>query len=332
MRLCGVAMVLVLLAGTSAAGAQEWARKMFDATSHDFGTVARGSKIEHRFKITNLYEEDVHITAVRSSCGCTTPEIAQRTLKTFESAELVATFNTRDFLGQRSATLTVTFDQPFFAEAQVQINGYVRSDVVLEPAAVEFGTLEAGTPKQQPVQIHYAGRSDWKILQVKSPRDYLHAELREVSRDLGEVRYEVVVRIDERAPAGFFQDYLLLVTNDQQTPEFPLEVSARVQTASSVSPNPLVLGVLEPGQTVVKKLVVRGKAPFRIVGVECPLEGLTCPISDEAKTVHVLGVTFQAPDKPSSLAGELRITTEPRLDLPNVMIRGEVSGERVAGQ
>ena len=64
-------IALGLLPGPVAVG-QEWARKMFDSTEHKFGTVAKGAKAEHRFQIKNLYEEDVHISGVRSSCGCTT--------------------------------------------------------------------------------------------------------------------------------------------------------------------------------------------------------------------------------------------------------------------
>jgi hypothetical protein len=70
----------ILLAALAAAPAmgQEWARKMFEATNHDFVSVARGSKVEYRFNFTNLYKEDVHIASVRSSCGCTTAQFSER--------------------------------------------------------------------------------------------------------------------------------------------------------------------------------------------------------------------------------------------------------------
>ena len=54
---------LLLIAACLVAGlpagplaAQEWAKKMFDTTSHNFGTVARGSKVEHTFTVTNIYQ------------------------------------------------------------------------------------------------------------------------------------------------------------------------------------------------------------------------------------------------------------------------------------
>ena len=40
---------------------------MFDQTSHDFGVVARGAKVEYRFVVTNPYNEDLEIELVRSS-------------------------------------------------------------------------------------------------------------------------------------------------------------------------------------------------------------------------------------------------------------------------
>ena len=108
----------LLVAGTlalavapfDAAVAQEWATKMFSATSHNFGTVAKGSKTEFRFVFRNIYKEDLHVVGVRTSCGCTSPEVTVRDLKTHETGEVIAKFNTRTFLGQHGATLTVTFD------------------------------------------------------------------------------------------------------------------------------------------------------------------------------------------------------------------------------
>ena len=58
------AMVAGLLAWVSTARAQDWARKMFDHTTHDFGVIARGAKVEHRFVVENIYEEDAHIKSV----------------------------------------------------------------------------------------------------------------------------------------------------------------------------------------------------------------------------------------------------------------------------
>src|SRR4051794_26574573 len=99
--------VLLLLSWAGAAQAQEWARKMFTDTTHDFGSVAKAGKTQYRFKFKNIYEEPLHVAGVRSSCGCTSAEASKTDLKTWETGEIIATFNTNSFLGNHSATLTV---------------------------------------------------------------------------------------------------------------------------------------------------------------------------------------------------------------------------------
>src|SRR5690242_19621718 len=106
----------LIAAASPAAWSKEWAVKMFQTTSHDFGHVARGAKAEFAFEVQNLYEEDIHIADVRTSCGCTTPTITKSTLKTWEKGAIVASLNTRSFVGQRNSTLTVVIDKPFYAE------------------------------------------------------------------------------------------------------------------------------------------------------------------------------------------------------------------------
>ena len=147
-RLSSLAL-LVMLSLTGLAAGQDWARKMFETTSHDFGNVARGSKVDYDFKFHNPYKEDAHVMDVRSSCGCTTPRVLKDSMKTYEESAIVASFNTRSFLGQRSATITVVFDKPFYAEVQLQVQGYIRRDIVIHPGDVDLGTVDQGTPVEK---------------------------------------------------------------------------------------------------------------------------------------------------------------------------------------
>ena len=68
---------------------------MFKTTSHDFGTVARGTDKSFAFELTNLYEEDVHIASVRSTCGCTDARLTKKSLKTWQKGQIVTTLNTK---------------------------------------------------------------------------------------------------------------------------------------------------------------------------------------------------------------------------------------------
>lgn len=310
-RKIALLMLVSLLAGSSAA-AQNWARKMFRITHHDFGSVARGATVEYRFVLTNVYGEDIHIAGVRSSCGCTRPRVEQSLLKPGATGAIVAALNTRSFLGQHGATLTVTFDRPYYAEAQLQVRGYIRSDVVFHPGKVQLGCVNQHRPAHARVDVDYAGRSDWKILRVTSPNPHLTAQVVEAERHSGRVKYCLVVHLDKQAPVGYLRDYLTLTTDDRRATRIPLLVEGRVTAAVTVSPSSLFMGVVEPGREVTKKLVVRSEKPFRIVSIHCADTHFRFDISasDAARPVHLIPVTFVAGSEAGKIAQTIRIETD----------------------
>ncbi len=303
------ACVFVALSVCPSVG-KEWARKMFESTSHDFGTLARGAKAEYDFVIENKFKEDIHIASVRTSCACTSPEIVSETLKTWEKGAIRAKFNTRTFLGSRSATITVVIDKPFPAEVQLSVKGYIRRDIVFEPGAIEFGSLEVGNAAEQTVQVKYAGRGDWKIEDIQGP-NYYEIKLVEHQREFGRVVYSMDVKLLPEAPSGYLMDQLVLVTNDQQLKRVPLSVNGRIRDNLTVSPASLSLGVLRPGETATKQLVVRAKQPFHVVEVGCDDdEGFAFKTSEDAKKLHLIPVSFTAGDALGSIAKTIHIKTD----------------------
>jgi len=300
---------LLILAATGQA--QEWATKMFTVSSHDFGTVARGAKAEFRFQFKNLYEEDLHIKGVRSSCGCTTSQISKNDLKTFQTAEIIADFNTRDFLGQRSATLFVDIDRPFQAEVQLRVTGFIRNDVVLQPGAIDLGTVDLGTEVERKLQVVYSGgREDWKIVDVKTADPNFEVEINGPARNGRNIAYELLIRMTKGAPVGYIKDQLIIVTNDFRAGELPVDMAGRVISEITISPTSLFMGTVHPGQTVTKKLLVRGKKPFRIIDVKCPDKAFEIEASKEAKSVHLIPVVFTAGDDAGKVARKISLLTD----------------------
>lgn len=305
-----ITALLLVLAMSVNASAQEWAKALFQTHSHDFGTVARGSKTIYEFEMENIYEEEIHIASVRASCGCTIPSIKKDTLKTWEKGAIVAEFNTRAFLGQRSATVTVTIDKPFYAEVQLNVKGYIRSDIVFNPGTVNFGEVDNGEPAVKRVDLSYAGRESWKILDVRSANPNLEVELNEKARGGGRVAYEMLVRLNGEAPEGYLEDQLTIVTDDARLKNIALPVEGRIVAPLTVSPGSLFLGVLEPGQKVTKQLVVKGKTPFKVLSVKCSDDCFQFKTNTEAKTLHLIPVTFTASDSPGKLVQTIEIETD----------------------
>lgn len=298
----------LLVFGATLAQAQEWADKMFNVRRHDFGTVARNSHQVFEFELQNIYKETIHISGVRASCGCTTPSIKNDTLKTWEKGAIVAKYNTGSFLGKKKATLTVTIDKPYRAEVQLNVSGYIRSDVVFRPGAVEFGEVDPGTAAEKDVQLLYAGRNDWAVTDIRSSNPHLEVEMTPAARGNGRVNYDLTVRLNGDAPAGYINDQLYVITNENTSP-IPLAVSGRVIPAVTVSPASLFMGTLDPGQKVTKQIIARAKQPFHVVRVKCNDECFELTPSDEAKPLHIIPVTFTA-DKSGKIARRIYIETD----------------------
>jgi len=302
--------VITALAASSPLAAQEWARKMFTVTSHNFGTVAKGSKTEYRFVFRNLYNEDVRVVGVRTSCGCTSPTVTKKELKTHETAEVVASFNTRTFLGQHGATLTVTFDKPFSAEVQLRVAGNIRGDVTFDPPFVDFGTIDLGKGAEQQIRVTRIGSSPWEIKDVRSANANFEVALSPAARSGSRTAYDLTARLKPAAPAGYIKGQLIVVTNDPRATQIPMDVEGRVIAAVTVSPQLLALGSVPAGETVTKNVVIRANREFKITGVFCSDGCLTCEPKTTAARVHILPVTFQAGESGGRVERELRIATD----------------------
>jgi hypothetical protein len=312
--------------------AQDWARKMFPVTSHNFGTVAKGSKTEYRFVFRNLYEEDLHVVGVRTSCGCTSPTVSKNLLKTHETAEVVAAFNTRTFTGQHGATLTVTFDKPFSAEVQLRVAGNIRGDVTFDPPFVDLGTVDLGKGAERQIRVTRIGSTPWEIKDVRSANSSFEVGLSAPARSGSRTIYDLTARLKPSAPSGYVKGQLILVTNDPRATQIPMDVEGRVVAEVTVSPQLLALGAVPVGETITKNVVVRANREFKITGVFCSDGCLTCEPKTIAARVHILPVTFQAGDSAGKVERELRIATDlGEGAVPVVTVQAQVEAAKADG-
>ncbi len=152
---------------------------------------------------------------------------------------------------------------------------------MVQPGAVEFGSVSQGAGAQQTLAINYAGRNDWKIEQVECADPHIETSLVETGRTPGQVNYSLSVKLKPDAPPGYIRDQLMLVTNDidPHAARVPVVVEGLVAAALTVRPSPLMMGVVEAGQPVTRNLVVQGRTPFRILAVRSADDRFQCKVS-----------------------------------------------------
>jgi hypothetical protein len=325
LRRCFPAAIGVLLVVTSAS-AQQWADDLVAEKTHDFGAVARAAKVEHVFQFKNTSDRPIHLSSCRSSCGCTQPRVGKAAAAPGEVATIIAAFNTRGFTGKRGAWVTVTLDQPQYAEVRLRVDGYIRTDVVLDPGQVSFGSVAVGNEAEKTVRINYAGRNDWKIENVKSASPFVEAHAVEKARSSGRVSYDLVVKLKENAPIGYLNNELLLVTNDRRATQVPVKVEGVVVANLAISPSPLMLGSMQPGQVVKRPLIVKGMKPFKITEITAEDLGFSFNPSDEAKLVHVVPLEFKAGPSAQLLTGKIIVQTDmPEAPTGETLVKGQVN-------
>lgn len=304
----------LVLTTASTLPAQEWAQNLFKVREHDFGSIARGAKAEYVFEITNNLIPDVHISGVRTSCGCTTPSIAngKDLLKTYEKGGILAHLNSDTHLGRDHATVTVTFDRPQWAEVQLEVRAFVHTNVLMEPSSVEFGAVPEGKPVEKQVRLYRSDLPGWQITGVAFTDPHLKGEVIPIARRGYETWYDLRVVLDGKTPAGYLNDHAILTTNDPVMAEMPVQVEGQVRPTVSVSPSDLFLGVLRTGEKVTRPLVVKADKPFRIKAIigdkgafEIP------PTPGDAKETHIVPVTFVAtPGETGKVVKTIHIETD----------------------
>lgn len=283
---------LIVLLFAVPAAAESWQDGVFPVQTHDFGSVAVASETEYYFPVVNTFSSPLHIKDIRASCGCTTPTAIDETIPPGQSGSIRAKFNTDTFRGKKGATLTVVIDQPFYSEARLRVDGYIRSDIVFHPGKVDFGSVPTGGGASQTNKVLYAGRDDWKILDITSNRKWIQPSHTETSRGGGRINYDLTVTLAPDAPEGFFQDEITVITNDSKMPRVPLRVTGRVESILTVTPASIAAGTVEPGQPLVKRVVIIAKEPVAITGMTADDWDITLPESTDTKKSHILSPTF----------------------------------------
>ena len=91
----------------------------FDRTTHDFGTLTQGEKVEISFQYKNTGRQELKIVNADSDCGCSVPEWSKEKLPQGESAKLKVIFDTQGLIGNVLKTVTITTNTGQIQEIQL---------------------------------------------------------------------------------------------------------------------------------------------------------------------------------------------------------------------
>jgi hypothetical protein len=300
MRLALTVVAVLAIGWAEPAGAADWVDSVFPDRLHEFGAVAKGSKVRHSFKVVNTTNQEIHIASWQPKCGCTDVRVGAREIPPGAQTVIEASIDTTRFNGPKSSGLILVVDRPTTVSISLDLTCIIRTDVTLNPGQVDFGVVNRTTKPKVEVTLSYAGaQADWAIVKSNHISSSLDVLIQEQGRSAGgQVNYLLTATLKPSAPIGYFKDEITLTTNDPNSKNIPVSVSAVVQSNVTVAPSVINLGTLKAGSTVQKMVVIRSAQPFKLTGIVPGSTELSAPpVGDQSKALHTVALTFKAPSK-----------------------------------
>ena len=309
-----------LLVGFNAATAQAdaWTDALFPEKSHDFGMVPRGVKVKHDFLLVNRLSEPITVVNLRPSCGCTSGKVDTPTVAPGQTAVIEAEMDTRNFVGPKATVLFVTLVTAGGreAEARLAVKSHILSDIVLNPGAIDFGTLKRGQAATRVLTIDRINSPDWRFTRMVSATRSLSGQLVETARKNGGVSYSLSVSVKPDAPVGLLRDELRLLSNDPETPSIPVMVTGVIRGDLTAAPSVLSLGQVHSSAGAQGRFVVRASRPFAIRSIEGGGDGFITSSPDPTRqATHVVTIAFKPEE--STTSGDIRRIFRVHTDLPD---------------
>ena len=79
----------------------------FATSSHDFGDIVQGDKVNYVFKFENTGTEPLILSNVLTTCGCTATSWPREPLAPGEEGEIAVSFNSAGKMGKQNKVVTV---------------------------------------------------------------------------------------------------------------------------------------------------------------------------------------------------------------------------------
>ncbi|MFC2123306.1 DUF1573 domain-containing protein [Bacteroidota bacterium] len=79
----------------------------FEETSHDFGDLIQGDKVNYTFEFTNTGKQPLLISNVLTTCGCTATKWTKKPVEPGKTGQVKITFDSTGKMGKQNKIITV---------------------------------------------------------------------------------------------------------------------------------------------------------------------------------------------------------------------------------
>jgi hypothetical protein len=279
----------------------------------DYGTIAKGDKLDWSFVVKNTGDSDLQIIAAKPGCGCTVADF-DKVIKPGESGKVTAHVDTSAFAGPIAKTVTLETNDPTTPTSQLTIHAVVKPYVEAFPAGfVRFNLLQ-GDADAQAVTIYSDEDDPFQITSVEAPAaepgkdPWIKASYEKITNESdlapnvgkpGQAQYKVKITVGgPDAKVGPIAEKVRIVTNSKHQPEYLVSVSGVVRPPFRVEPSALNFGEVTPTDVAATRMVM-----LRSNNLKTP-EGFVVSKAESSNSAVVTSV------KPGANKGEYEVTLQ----------------------
>lgn len=249
---------------------------VIDDSEYFFGQVQNTETISHDFILTNEGDAPLHISAVRSDCGCVVATLARDTLIPGESVALGAKFNLKNRAGPQVRRIVVESNDRDQPRLVLLIMGEAVAPVVVEPERIYWGNIYFSGQTEKSVEIKFSEGDESYINSVVSTNPAFLAECVILKPRR---HYKIVIRARPPLPIGGFESTLRVLTDHPRYATIEIPMQGRVIRDLYSIPDEIALEFSGKESASRPLLVCSGlKKKFKIIRIELPAPGI------EAKT------------------------------------------------
>ncbi|HUP63752.1 MAG TPA: DUF1573 domain-containing protein [Thermoanaerobaculia bacterium] len=306
----------------------------------DFGTVAKGAKLEWDFTIRNTGTSNLEIINVQPACGCTVAKF-DKVIAPGATGKIHAVIDTAQFSGPIAKGITIQTNDVSTPNAQLTMRAIVRPYVEAYPAGFLRYMLLQGEQKTQSAVIYSEEEGlNFEIVGVDSPADYIKVDYAKIenAEDRAEVglasqnQWRVNVTVGGAdAKIGPLADKVRIRTNSPNQPEYLLSIAGLIRPSSMVTPSVLNFGDVAPSDAeATRTVVLRSNDPatqgtFKVTKVESSTPAVVAESRSSAPGSYEVVVRLAQPAKAGTFNGNLVIhTNDPLNPVYTVPVQGNI--------
>lgn len=299
----------------------------------DYGTIAKGEKLDWSFVIKNTGDADLQITAAKPACGCTVADF-DKVIKPGQTGKVTAHVDTAAFAGPISKTVTLETNDLTTPTSMLTIHAIVKPYVEAYPAGFVRYNLMKGEADTQTVTLYSEEEEPFQITNVEIPIDPVTSEpvkwmkvaFEKITNDAekaqnvgrpGQDQYKVKITVGgPDGKVGVLGDKLRIITNSKHQPDYLISIAGVIRPAFSVEPSALNFGEVAPSDLSATRMVVvhsnslKNRETFVVSRAESSVPAVVTSVKPTAnKGEYEVTLQISKDAKPGDVDGVVTIHT-----------------------